>query len=818
MTYNKKIITVLTIMAIVFGTFVSIPAIHVNAATTLVKSEASPAYNTGSSNRYFYAYLYYSKGTESETSVTYNVRTNVHVTGDYGVDATYSGTQKVTGKANKTGTGKTTYNSVKGKGITDAVIVSTKSYTFERKEEDYYVVFSGTVKATSDMPSAWKGKSVTAKTSAKAIKIPALSSYTVSYDSNGGTGAPETQTKYYGKDITLSDTKPTMDGYIFAGWNTKADGSGKGYSAGGTYTQNESVELYAIWVSSAKVSFNANGGSLASDHGNGISLDQSGNILKDGEVLSVTMPSSFLRLDDTGGVNLVKKGYHIENGIEWCDQQDGNGSVYNQTDTYSVDTYPAGEKVYANWKANTYKIAFHPGADDVEGAMPDQDMIYDVTDYIESCSFIRLGYKLAGWSYTSEGDPEISDRGQVKNLTEVNNGTVHLYAIWRPIEETQSEIYVGKTVSGNATVDNYTFRITPVKGWTHENNGIAAQGSSGKEVAAEEIPMPEGSIEDETGKYKDVIVTGLKGNTGVLRTQSAGLITFEDPGWYMYKITELDEKEPGVKYDKTCYYVVVYVEYSSDEEYKVKVCNTTAWHNSRGSSGNIPDLEDISEITDNNGTDASENTEGVYGKTGSGTNSVIVRFWNEEDSQAQETAELYIMKSVKGSLGDLTKQFEFTAELNGLGTDTTYTINNDGAELTGDYRENSFRTDSTGSATISFKMSDDEGLGITDLPAGATFKITEAQSDHVPSYTITVDDVVEKTDSGSISGEFASALSTGTVTMTDPECYTVKFINEREITTNTGVSISDMDLTEAGGILLIFIIAGSLYLWRKNRI
>ena len=34
--------------------------------------------------------------------------------------------------------------------------------------------------------------------------VPALPSYTVSYNANGGSGAPSSQTKYYGKTLTLS--------------------------------------------------------------------------------------------------------------------------------------------------------------------------------------------------------------------------------------------------------------------------------------------------------------------------------------------------------------------------------------------------------------------------------------------------------------------------------------------------------------------------------------------------------------------------------------------------------------------------------------
>ena len=37
--------------------------------------------------------------------------------------------------------------------------------------------------------------------------------YTISYNANGGSGAPASQTKTYGTTLTLSSTKPTRSGY-----------------------------------------------------------------------------------------------------------------------------------------------------------------------------------------------------------------------------------------------------------------------------------------------------------------------------------------------------------------------------------------------------------------------------------------------------------------------------------------------------------------------------------------------------------------------------------------------------------------------------
>ncbi|MBQ9343270.1 MAG: leucine-rich repeat protein, partial [Clostridia bacterium] len=100
--------------------------------------------------------------------------------------------------------------------------------------------------------------------------------YTVSYDANGGTGAPEAQTKTSGEDLILSSTVPARADssagsyavvfnanggsvnpssaeaerttrYSFQSWNTAVNGSGSSYAPGGVYTTDEAVTLYAQW-------------------------------------------------------------------------------------------------------------------------------------------------------------------------------------------------------------------------------------------------------------------------------------------------------------------------------------------------------------------------------------------------------------------------------------------------------------------------------------------------------------------------------------------------------------------------------------------
>lgn len=94
--------------------------------------------------------------------------------------------------------------------------------------------------------------------------------YTVTYDANGGSGAPAPQTKTNGVSLTLTSAKPTTSKQVkltfnpnggsvnptsatrtcsFLRWNTRPDGTGTNYNSGSTYTEDAAVTLYAIWSS-----------------------------------------------------------------------------------------------------------------------------------------------------------------------------------------------------------------------------------------------------------------------------------------------------------------------------------------------------------------------------------------------------------------------------------------------------------------------------------------------------------------------------------------------------------------------------------------
>lgn len=72
---------------------------------------------------------------------------------------------------------------------------------------------------------------------------------TVTFDANGGTGAPAVQFKNYEEPISLSNTVPVREGYAFLGWAFTSDAKTPFYEAGENYTltSNNNYDLYAVW-------------------------------------------------------------------------------------------------------------------------------------------------------------------------------------------------------------------------------------------------------------------------------------------------------------------------------------------------------------------------------------------------------------------------------------------------------------------------------------------------------------------------------------------------------------------------------------------
>lgn len=148
--------------------------------------------------------------------------------------------------------------------------------------------------------------------------------YTVTYNANGGSNAPSSQTKTYGTTLKLSSTVPTRTGYTFQGWSTANDSSVE-YKPGSNYTSNSSVTLYAVWkLNVYTVTFNCAGGNIS---GNSTYTKQINHGSKIGSLPSPTRNNyTFLGwyLNDTK----IDENYVITKNITFTAKWKMNAIVY----------------------------------------------------------------------------------------------------------------------------------------------------------------------------------------------------------------------------------------------------------------------------------------------------------------------------------------------------------------------------------------------------------------------------------------------------------------------------------------------------------
>ena len=223
---------------------------------------------------------------------------------------------------------------------------------------------------------------------------------TISYDANGGTNAPSRQTKYYGATVTLRAELPTKNGYTFVKWNTKADGTGISYSAGGTYSANSDVTLYAQWNSNPTtytVSYNANGGS-------GVPSNQTKYY---GQTLTLSSQKP------------IKNGYNF---VNWNTNPYGYGTSYDSGGQYTAN---AAVTLYAQWKPNTYTITYN--ANGGSGAPAAQTKKHDEALTISGTKPILSSYTFLGWAETAKATTAQYQPSESFTCNE----NVTLYAVWK---------------------------------------------------------------------------------------------------------------------------------------------------------------------------------------------------------------------------------------------------------------------------------------------------------------------------------------------------------------------------------------------------
>ena len=225
--------------------------------------------------------------------------------------------------------------------------------------------------------------------------------YTMRFNSNGGEGTMSDEVISYGTSKALTDNAFTKEGYTFAGWNSKADGTGTNYINKQEVFNLTDVDgtvfnLYAVWTKDEYIiSYNLGGG-------------------------QVTNPVTTYSIDteDFNLVNPTKAGYTFTG---WTGS---NGTVEEETVTIVKGT--TGNKEYtAHYKAVDYNITYLSNNDDAIVTGIGNPVTYTVEDSnitLNNPSDPDTYHYFVGWTTNLDTEEDLSmnytiDTSLIKDIT-----------------------------------------------------------------------------------------------------------------------------------------------------------------------------------------------------------------------------------------------------------------------------------------------------------------------------------------------------------------------------------------------------------------
>lgn len=342
-----------------------------------------------------------------------------------------------------------TVSSGEGWSTSNQTLLYETSYSGERTAEGDVVYFGAKLTGIDNLGSG-------AMECVVSVRIPSLEKYTISYNANGGSGAPSSQTKTYGIALTLSSTKPTRTGYTFKGWATSASGS-VAYGSSTSYTANKAVTLYAVWERiSYAVKYNANATNVSN--------------------LPATQTKTYGTALTLTSTKPTRTGYTF---VSWNTKSDGSGTTYNPGASYTSN---AALTLYAVWTIKTYTVTYYGNGG--SGTPNLQTKTYGKALTLTSATPTRTGYTFVSWNTKSDGSGTKYNPGTSYNI----DATLVLYAIWKLNTYTVTYDPNGGTLDGDktqtkeygkalplttkATRTNYAF-----KGWATSKSGSVAYAS-----------------------------------------------------------------------------------------------------------------------------------------------------------------------------------------------------------------------------------------------------------------------------------------------------------------------------------------------------
>jgi uncharacterized protein (TIGR02145 family)/uncharacterized repeat protein (TIGR02543 family) len=250
-----------------------------------------------------------------------------------------------------------------------------------------------------------RDKSINALKTTKTIKIKYVQRFAIAYNGNGNSsGVVPTDTGKYETGATATVKGNTgilvKTGYVFAGWNTAADGSGTAYAVGASLIMGtKDVTLFARWTQNATFTVTYDGntnssGAVPADLGK----------YENGVTVTVKSNSG----------NLVKTGYTF---VGWATSASGT-EVYKGEETFKIGANDV--TLYAIWKQNTTYTLTITSTNGQVTILPNAT-VFDSGTIVTLTPVPLTGYHFTGWSGALSGttNPATITMGSAQSVTAI---------------------------------------------------------------------------------------------------------------------------------------------------------------------------------------------------------------------------------------------------------------------------------------------------------------------------------------------------------------------------------------------------------------
>lgn len=283
-------------------------------------------------------------------------------------------------------------------------------------------------------------------------KVGSKTTYTLTYDANGGTGKV-TDTNKYAKGTyarVVSGSGLTKEGMIFLGWSKDRTAVSPAYYPGGSVKIDGNTTLYAVWGTPT-------GKAAITYHSNFVGSDE----FHKSEEKPIYSP---IKVEGYGNLNLPSHtGYEFTG---WNTASDGNGTAYAVGDTVRLTA--GGNDLYAQWKQTKFTLTIKYVYTDGSTAAEDH-----VESFVQGAAYSVTSPKISGYTVdkaTVSGSMPAKDVTETVIYTKRSDLSYTVNYYWNG---TNTKVEKSKKVDGKTFQESVTESPKTIEGYTSVSNGPA---------------------------------------------------------------------------------------------------------------------------------------------------------------------------------------------------------------------------------------------------------------------------------------------------------------------------------------------------------